>query len=554
MQNYEKKSYLCKIMSAAEDNTPSPSHLFQRAPMFRVALALALGIVLAEYLPSLTVGRLCLAALVALATMCLAHRLLQSQWLFSLSLWVAIASMGGLLVHVHAPPDPFCHAPSLHRLELTVRLEETPRPTARSLKVVARVDSVAGRPSQGRLLLYMAPDSCAAALQAGDCLRLQASPRPPEGPTAPGQFDYRRFLRRQGVLYQCYLPSGSWQPLPSAPRGLRIRCARLQQHWVRTFRTFRLTPSQQGLAEALLLGWRADLDPATRQQFRGAGIAHLLALSGLHVGIMAGLVGAALFFLGRRRWQRVLKGSLQLLAVWFFVLLSGMSPATLRAGLMFSLLLLGDMMEQRPNSLNHLATSAVLICCFAPMQLFEVGFQLSYVAVLGILAWYQPLRSLIPALSNPEGGLLLWPWARLWQWACLSTAAQLAVLPLVLYYFHQFPTYFLLANLTVVPFAGLLLAVALLTLLSGGAAWLTALLRALLQAVDALTRWVSTLPAALLDNIYFDLPMLLLLVLSLLCFTLWLRCRRGWSLPALLACLILLLLQARLGLFALPWG
>jgi competence protein ComEC len=130
----------------------------------------------------------------------------------------------------------------------------------------------------------------------------------------------------------------------------------------------------------------------------------------------------------------------------------------------------------------------------------------------------------------------------------------LATLPLILYYFPQFPLYFLIANLTVVPFAGLLLATALLALAAGNAGWLTALLRLQLQAVDHITRWVSSLPSALLDNLYCDLPMLLFLFLALYLFTLWLRDKKPWALPATVASLLLLafyLLALRHHLFGL---
>ena len=543
MQNYEKYLYFCKNMSQ-----PKPyntlvlfaGRLFQRAPMFRVALGVVLGILLGEYLPALPLWLLCLAAVLGLGLMASATYLVRSRWLFTLSLWLTFAAVGWVLVLLHAPADPFAGQSQLSNSALQVRLRQTPRPTAKGYQVVAEVDSVNGAPTRGRLMLFMAQDTLVAGLKAGDCLRLTASPRQPSGAENPAQFDYRRYLRHQGILWQCYVPQGSCQLAshPGASIGLRYRMLWLQQRWAQQLVAFPLTPRQRGIAQALLLGWRADVDEDTQQRFRQAGITHLLCVSGLHVGVLALLVGGLLFFLGRRRWQRIVKGAVQLVAVWFFVLLTGMAPATLRAGVMFSLMILGSMAGRRTSTLNNLATSALLILSFAPMQLFDVGFQLSYAALLGILAWQRPLQNLIPGLSERNSKPHRWLLSKVWGWTCLSTAAQVGTLPLVLYYFHQFPLYFLIANLSVVPFAGVLLATTLLTVLSGGGASITALLRWELDLVDGLTRWVSSLPSALLEDLYCDLPLALLLVLALLLCTCWLRGHLRWALPTSVACLL----------------
>lgn len=515
MQSYGFFLYLCKNMVWREPNSPFVQFvglLFLRAPMFRVALGMALGIFLGESLPTVPYWLLLLVAVMGIGLMASATYLFTSQFLFTASLWLTFTAVGWVLVYLHAPADPFAGQSQLRNIHFQAHLVETPQQSPKCYKVTAEVDN----PSHGRVLLFVAKDSLAARLKVGDCLQLTTTPRLPNGEQNPYQFDYRRYLRHHGILWQCYVPQGGWHlvSVTSHPIGLRYRMCKLQQYWVEDIKSFALSPQQQGIAEALLLGWRGDVDESTQQYFRDAGITHLLCVSGLHVGVLALLVRGALFFLGRRRWQRIVKGSIQLAAVWFFVLLTGMASATLRAGVMFSLMILGDMTSQRPNTLNNLATSAVLIFCFAPMQLFDVGFQLSYAAVLGILAWHQPLSNLLPWLSEHQPKPYLWALSKVWNWTCLSTAAQLGTFPLVLHYFHQFPVYFLIANLAIVPFAGVLLATVLLTVLSRGTMWVTALLRMELDLVDKLTRWVSSLPSALLEGIYCDIPMVLFLIIA----------------------------------------
>ena len=500
----------------AIDDTHTPPQLIHqllvRTPMLRLALAVVIGILLAEYLFVPSLVWLCVAVggcvLLLVVEASVPHALPRA--FFTVLLWIIWIGIGALLPMLQTPSDPFPSAVDI----FTVRLCDTPRPTPKCYKSVAEVTSVDGRPSHGKVLLYIRQDSAAACLRYGDCLSIAAHPQPPRN--WKSNFDYRRYLRRKGILWQCYVPSNCWQPLShDSTFSLKRWSKGIQLRMVNRIRLSGLTPPQQGIAEAMLLGWRDNVDEATQQQFRDAGITHLLCVSGLHVGIVAWMVGASLFFLGRKRWQIVVKGVVQIGVVWLFVMLTGMAPSTLRAGLMFSLLIVGGMLQRQPNSLNNLCTSMLLLLLVRPMLLFDVGFQLSYAAVAGIILLNRPLQRLLPIPSQ----WYLWLPKKVWQLICLSTAAQVATLPLVLYHFHQFPTYFLIANLTVVPFAGVLLASVLLMLLVGGG-WATTLLHYELVGVDRLTRWVSSLPHAMLTDIYCNLPVALILTALILTLTL----------------------------------
>ena len=293
------------------------------------------------------------------------------------------------------------------------------------------------------------------------------------------------------------------------------------------------------MAAALLLGWRDDLEPSTLLHFRQAGIMHLLCVSGLHVGIVAWLAGLLFLFMGKLRWQRVLKGSVQLMAIWGFTFVTGMAPSTLRAAVMFSLLRIGYMAQQRPLVLNNLCTSALLLLFVNPGLLFDVGFQFSYTAVVGILALQDPLRSLV---KLPFEKRWTAPVRYVWKLVCLTLSAQLFCIPLQLYYFYETYTWFIIANLLIVPFAGLLLATVLVVVLlpqaSGlghAAVWLAG---QELHAADGLAAWVGGLPCAVLDNLYCSPFMFVLLDVALLLVTLFLRSRLRWPLPVAAAVLM----------------
>lgn len=505
--------------------------LWSGAPMLRIALALMLGILLAEYGPVLPLSVWVIVASVGLVVLIVTTgvRCLRKDFLYLPTLWITIIALGGLLTQRNVPSDPFQAEPE--RQLMQVRLCDTPRPTPKCYKVPVEVESVRDssgwRSAHGGMMLFVRQNAKSEGLRYGDRIIVYGTPQRPSESVGTDNFNYRRYLRRKGILWQCFVDSTAWQSskLPTNGFSLRYWSKQTQLALIQLIQRSRLTPSQQGIAEALLLGWKENVDDQTTQQFRTAGIAHLLCVSGLHVGIVAWLAGLLFIGWGWRRWQRVVKGFVQIAIVWLFVFITGMAPSTLRAGVMFTLLIIGQMLTRKAYILNNLATSAVLLLCVDPMLLFDIGFQLSYAAVLGIVAWCRPMEQLIWF----PGRWYWWPMHELWKLICLSSSAQLATLPFTLYYFHQFPTYFLIANILIVPFAGLLLGTVLLMVLLAGWPWVcdiaTNLLRWELVATDAVTRWVGTLPGAMIENIYFDLPRALLVGVLLLCFSVFLRCK-----------------------------
>lgn len=516
--------------------------IFQQAPMLRLAIAACLGIVLADRAvsmgPWLPVG----AMLLGVALMVLTMR--RSRPVFWIALWTACVAMGALLATLRRPADPLPGLAATPQVEMTLTLTDTPVATPRCYKVAATIDTLCGQAARGRVMLFVRQDSASATLEYGSRIKVCAPMARPSDSVGPEGFDYRRYLYHRGITWQCYVPRHSWQSLPSSRHTTLVGYAkRLQRTLVERVHALRLSPEQQGIVAALLLGWRADLPDSVLLQYRRAGILHLLCVSGLHVGLMAIIVGGLLSFLGRRRRSRILKGTLQIACVWAFVLVSGMAAATLRAGVMFTLLLVGDMMERKSNTLNSLSVSALLLLVINPGWMFEIGFQLSYVAVLGIALWHQPLMELLPKPHSTAGELMMIPVEKVWGWVSLSTSAQLAVLPVTLYYFHQFSLYFLVANLTIVPFAGVLLLSMLVLMASGGGVMPTRLVAGELGAIDDITRWISGLPHASVENIYFDLPMALLLSAAWMLATLYVRRHRPWALPAAIGSLLLLVLH-----------
>ena len=293
-------------------------------------------------------------------------------------------------------------------------------------------------------MLFFAKEGAAGQLQAGDRLLVQATPKQPSARENPHQFSYRNYLRNKGILYQCYLPGSSYLLLRHDAGGWRARLALWRGQLLQVMQRADLSPGQRGVAEALLLGWKDDVDEETYAHFQDAGITHLLCVSGLHVGIMAVLLGWCFSWLARCHKGHLFKGLAQLAGVWAFVLLTGMAPSTLRAGIMFSCIIIGRLFFSKPPVMNSIAVSALILLLARPALLFDVGFQLSYAAVVGIVTLCPLLRHpLQQARFQERRGL--WLLGKSYD-CCGHHVAQLFPLAFVLFNFHQFAALFFIGT------------------------------------------------------------------------------------------------------------
>ena len=381
-----------------------------------------------------------------------------------------------------------------HMIEL--RLQGRLVPTAKSNKVEAKVlgvgtmedDSLQWHSCSGRLMVFIKDPE---GLSCGDTLMVYARL---QTPFQSNDFNYRRYLYRKDILAVSFLSADDVIAVRPTQSGLRPFFERYRSRLVAVIERSGMTAEHCATTEALLLGYRDNLDNTTWSLYRNTGIAHLLSVSGLHVGIVAAFVAFLLKFLGNSPRMRRLRGCLQLAAVWLFVALTGMGAAAMRAGLMLSFMTVGSLWVQRPRTLNAIAASALVLLMIRPGMLFDVGFHLSYAAVLGIVLLYRPLSDMLKIKNRP----LRWAWNS----AVLSTSAQFATLPLTLYYFHQFPTYYLIANLVVVPVVGLLMGTGVLLLLVGGMPHVLYVFGMVLGAMLSVTDWVlnfiTQLPGAVI--------------------------------------------------------
>ena len=529
----------------------------KHAPIVNIVLPIILGIILSNWIQlPLWILLTIVAFLIIPLIIFTFYSSRYLYYFFHYPFWVV---SGILLVSLHNPLRHSNHYSNyLHpKAQIVATVVSPPQSTPNSTKMIVSVDAIDTIPTIGRMMLFVQHSPNSDSITYGDNLIMIATPQQPSASDNPFQFNYQQYLKNRDIYYQTYLSSNQYILIHNNPKGLMSLAIAFRQNLIDKVQQLQLTDSQKGIVEALFLGWDNDLSEIDRQQFRDVGLAHLLCVSGLHVGIVAGLISMFLFFGGRGPRMRIVKGIIQLIGVWLFALLTGLAPATTRASLMFSFFIIGNMFFLQRNSYNTLAASVLILLIFNPSLIYDIGFQLSYSAVLGILSLLNPLYNLIPwrdraileceldPLPFFQRQLHYLPFLlsqKLWSLVCLTTAAQLSVLPITLFYFHQFPTYFLIANLIIVPFAGVLLFTILLAILFYQWAFPAMLLSVELVGIERLTHWISNLPYASFNHIYFDVFMLISSIVMLLSFIIWLhRKSTKLYLLSILSLLILLI-------------
>jgi len=344
----------------------------------------------------------------------------------------------------------------------------------------------------------------------GEVWLVQGTPELSKGPANPGEFDYRRYLQYHQVYHSQFIHQGQYKVLGHAPLSALIAVSQRAAGVLDgVFRQYVKSPREYALGTALVLGFRDDIDAATKQAYANTGTTHIMAVSGLQVGL---LFAALQWLLGRLPLsmaggsvlrRRLLTVGLGLAFIWSYAFLTGLSASVLRAAVMFSLISLGQAFERQSNIFNTLSAAAFGLLLYNPYLLCDVGFQLSFLAVLSIVylqprlvrwfdarnfildrqrSWHSPARQRLTRWGA-------WLADATWQLTALSVAAQVATFPLGLYYFHQFPFSFLLSNLIAVPISSAAVYVGVVLLVVKGIA---AFLGLLLPAVAA--PWLDWLP------------------------------------------------------------
>ena len=354
----------------------------------------------------------------------------------------------------------------------------------------------------GKIHLYVRRDTSTVPFNYGDMLLVNhgISAIPP--PKNPVEFDYKIYSEKMGVYAQTFVDNTAIEiighQVPNRLMGWIIN----QRNRIKEIINVTIVQvRERQIAQALFIGIKNELDMETKQAYAAAGAMHVLAVSGLHVGIVYMIIAFCL-----KPVKRFPLGSLVfvgggIVSLWLYAMLTGLSPSVMRAATMFSLIALKDFNLKSSNIYNSLGIAAFVLLLYDPNFIYSVGFQLSFIAVFGIVYFYPRIYPVF-IVNN-------WLLDKIWSITAISIAAQLSTFPLTVYYFHQFPTYFFISNLFVIPGATILL-IAGLPMLTVGlfslelAKILGIVVEKIIYFMNAGVFWVEKIPMSLVTWLYFD--------------------------------------------------
>ena len=381
-----------------------------------------------------------------------------------------------------------------------LKVREVLNPNTYSKRYVVKIISVDNENASGKLLFSRPVDSTLIDLQVDDEFLVHAKLDSISPPLNPHQFNYKSYLKKQGIQHQIRADHSSIVKKDSAPKTLFGAASNFREHIISLLKQKNFGKEELGVIQALLLGKRDDISEGTYNNYKNAGAVHILAVSGLHVGIMLFLLEFLLSPLERLPKGKTLKLIMVVLLLWGYAFVAGLSPSIVRAVTMFSFVAYAMYLNRPTNAFNIIALSMLFILLVKPLFLFQVGFQMSYAAVFAIVWIYPKLQK----FWFPQNIIV----RKTWQLLSVSVAAQLGVLPISLFYFHQFPALFFISNLLIIPFLGLILGLGILVIILALTDFLPSFLvdsfNWAINLMNSIVGWVAQQEGFIIKNIPFD--------------------------------------------------
>ena len=386
-------------------------------------------------------------------------------------------------------------------------------------------------PAKGKVIIYFKKDSAAKELEYGSQLMINKPIQEIKNSGNPGGFDFKRYSLFNGITHQAYLNSEDYTVLPGKnEKWLNKFLNKTSKKVLQIIQTNIKGDKESGLAEALLIGYKNDLDKNLVQSYTNTGVVHIIAISGLHLGLIYWLLLLLFKPLKKQKYFKWLRPILIISVLWLFALLTGAQPSILRSAVMFTCIVIGEGFFKKGNIFNTLAFSAFILLCWNPFWLWDVGFQLSYSAVLSIIIFMRPIYNWF-YIKNRILDFF-------WKLNAVTLAAQILTLPVSIYHFHQFPTFFLLTNFVAVPLSSIILIGEIFLCLTSPipfiALWLGKILSWFIWLMNSYIEKIEALPYSLWDGLQVNILQAIFLTIIAACLGYWLMEKSSKGLKAAL--------------------
>jgi competence protein ComEC len=398
--------------------------------------------------------------------------------------------------------------------DIRFKIREVLKPGFYHDKYIIEIFKINDHRSIGKALLNVNIDSTRMTLKVDDIYLARSELGNLPRRLNPHQFDYGDYLKKKYIYRQVTLHPEEVFMIQSKPHTLLGWAASIRAHIIDRLESHNFKKEELDVIKALLLGQRQDISSMIYRDYIRAGAVHILAVSGLHVGILLLLLNYLFNPLQYHRYGRPVKIFMIVIIMWGFAIVAGLSASVVRAVTMFSIITVAINIKRPTNIYNTLAISMFLLLLIKPMFLLDVGFQLSYLAVLAIVS----IQPMLYRIWQPN----LYVWRYLWQILTVTLSAQIGVVPLSLYYFHQFPGLFFISNLVIIPVLGFILGLGIMVIILASLfilpSFLSQLLGNIISFMNDFVRWIADQEHFLVTDISFGIPGLVMsyLLLSLI--------------------------------------
>jgi competence protein ComEC len=476
-------------------------------PLLKITGSFVLGILCAHYAkPSFLLALLCL--LVGMAVLCFFFFTSKKNIFQKFSFGVAtliVSFFIGVFTLVSnnqtLNTNHYLHQLSNSDKEYSseIVVKEKLKNSNKNDRYVAFLYKLNHKESCGKVILNIKKDSILQTIEIGTHLKVIGSLYVNRNPNNPNQFDYGNYLENQQIYAQLYADASDIKISTISSKSVSYYASKLRNKIIHNLEKNHFNKTELSIVVALLLGQQQDISQEVVRDYQYAGAVHVLSVSGLHVGFILLFITFLLKPFPNTKRASLIKLLIVILSLWAFGILAGLAPSVVRSVTMFSFVAIGMFLRRSINIYNTLAVSALIILLFQPAFLFDVGFQLSYVALFFIV-WLQPLLS---SIWTPKYKVTSY----LWDIITVSFAAQIGTFPMSIYYFHQFPGLFFITNLVILPGMSIILAlgVVVMALAAFDVVWLP-LLKILEWSIWLLNKvigWVASFE----DFIFRDIPL-----------------------------------------------
>lgn len=432
----------------------------------------------------------------------------KKQFLFTLSSWLLFVFVGMFAVFSQNDTNKETYYGNYSTIDslITIKVDKVLKSNLYYHKYVGSVAKVGRQETIGSVLMNVQKDSANQPLEVGTIMLLKPDFLTIPKPLNPYQFNYKNYLVKQGIYNQVFIRNSAFIIFKSKEVSLYSVADEIRNSIEKALIKNGFKGEQLAVIKALILGQRNDISKELIQDYTRAGAIHILAVSGLHVGIILLILSAIFKPLEKLRKGKLLKIILIVLLLWFFAIIAGLSPSVVRAVTMFTAVAIGMTFQRKTLVLHSLITSMFVLLLVKPMFLFDVGFQLSYLAVFSIVTIQPKLSS----FWKPRWFVV----NKFWQLFTVSIAAQIGVVPISLYYFHQFPGLFMLSNLVIIPFVGIILMggimVIVLSVLNLLPSILATIYNGIISLMNGFVNWISLQESFLITEISFSATKLII--------------------------------------------